>query len=658
MEIWFLLILYSVRKKKQVEVRIFDDKNKIVKEFKAEEWASPTWKLEDYVIQRIGRFGDDIHVILAHKVDGKNIFYKNTLTKDYKAGNKLERLGEYAVEKKRIIFRPFLLLFGEGFAKVGDDNNLQYVASPDESKHLFYHFNQDKERPLVELFCYDSNFQKIYSASHSIPIEKNIEFDYKTALITNNGDVYFNYYNDLKKKQNGSKRQFFLAKVTDNGRNFYKTEFDKKKEHIRIRRGCVLSTDQNSLYQSSVLYTPDKKKEFIGYGMSQYDMRSNKFADQKIAKVDLTLLRKIYKNRRAEKIFKKNIDLSNYLRHVGFYSFSDDSKLLILEEQEARYHQSQKTSQSWYTYLFGNIVLIKFNPNNEYAWSKVIYRKQGFYHERLLPYLGTMSFKLGENVCLIYNDNEKNLRIQGQSGSGSKEDVSSRGAFKKLDAIMRIVKPNGEVVSKTILKGKNEDEVMYTDDYIKIDRNSLMVSASWKKKKKYGLLSIATNSKPSKEAIVDRAQVEGDIESDSSQDSEAVLSEYQNDRSDNSSMNTKTENDHQSEDALSEITNSSPRDTFSDLLLTDNPSDDLLTQDSLDYHTVLLIYSDEKITQHPYLNKFRDIYEKIENNKYYYYIGRFKSKAIAERFIRYLNRQYIQGLYYHMVNNQRVLENY
>lgn len=700
---------------KNLLIKVYDSRYKLIKEIDHKTWENPKWSSKKYMLNNAKVFDGKIYLIVS-KVEKKQLhIYSNLLTSDYKASDELMPITNFGLAKSRTSINPISFIFGLLtfnpllMFDVEDANNyLKYQYSDDHSKHVFYNFSQDKDAEYLEAICFDQNFKQQYISKQKLPKDRKFKNEFIDKIkVSNQGDLIFNYRMITKNGAFNKDGNIVLAKVSNQGQSIQIKKFETYNEAIEVNKLCDFSYDQSSLLAFKNIAPKKGSDKIIGFEMSEISLSNLEPKQNSFNVVDADLIRKMYPNKKAEKVIEKNKGIDDKWNRVNLYTMPDNSQIVILEEhmiKSTTYSRSNGSSTTYYSHFFGDILVLKFNDQRQLEWTKVLYRKQGYYTESTLSYLGTLTYRHGNHLYLIYNDDGKNIQYQGSSGSNSKTDVSRSKNIKKANAVMKIIGVDGTVQSKTIFVGTGNDEIMNTTDIRVLDQDHILLRAHIRKKMKFGILNFSKNSSINQQndtasklsnlnqenvseeedslglkvnellkrfqknpELIDPVQVTSNSEaSDEEVDSlELKVNEVlmklkksnmdledtqENSQSVANEKLEKTEYISQIQyDSLKEAQASSPLneeqiERLKKEIFSDNPND---------YYAIELIRSKSKLSHHELFDKFKNLDVRYENKTYCYFIGNFKSIEISRKFLNYLEKHQIKGTIVHYLYGRR-----
>jgi hypothetical protein len=661
---------------KNVLVKVYDSKNKLIHEIEHKSWENTSWKSSEYNLESFKEFNNELILILSKKENKAVKIYSTVLDKNYKAGKELKLLGEIGLAKSTSSTSFMQILFGiltfNPFLMVDvnpADNGLKYTVSKDRTKHLYYSFTDDKLGKYLEVFCFSDKFNLLYKQKHLLKVYKGKAFVYGEVRILNNGDFLFTY----KGKGEKVKMVYNLVKLYDNGKKNKIKEYDNEEDAIVLDKYASFSEEEDKLFIFNKVAPNKKKNTLSGFVLYEVNLNTLNTKVNNAAPIDEELIYKMYSDKSAGKVkLEKGID--DRWRMIKFICLADNSKVAVLEDMRQKsttYTRANGSVSTHYSFFYGDILVLKFNSENQLDWTKVLYRKQGYYTESTLPYMGTIVFNHGNDLHLIYNDGGKNIQAQGYSGSDSKDKVVKAGNIKKSNAVMKSISADGTVQSKIIFNGIVNDEIMITESFRTLNENTILLMATIRKKMKFGTLvfgegnnkmdnQILENSEMIAKNTGDKELPESSIEDyainkrlDSLRVSRglAPLYRYPEPQRDEHISQESTSPELSQEDIEKEDLVADQRNARLDEL-----KKQISSEDPNDFYTVQILASKEKIEKHEYFEKIKGVTIRNEDGLYKYIVGNFNSEEIAMQLQSYLLKQGVEGFVVHYLNNKRVLD--
>ncbi len=643
-------------KLKNLLVKVYDSKNKLIKEIEHKNWENSAWKSKNYMLNNVIVIDNKIHLILSKFEKKRMYLYRNELTSDYKASPTLISIGDLGLKNNRVD-PSFLtkLMYGRYYS-TDADNFVKFKSSNDHSKHVMYTYTQDKGGQYLEALCFDDKFKLIYKTKNKFPSNKYKDEFMQSLLVANNGDLFFNYKKVMSKKILNYKENYVLAKVSDNGKTFKTKEYKDPNDIVDITKQCKFSADETSF----IVFEKVKSKKggkLLGFNLKEVNLSTLESESHQATKINEEMIKQIYTDKKASKINIEKGIYDNY-KEGSLHTMSDNSKICVLEYHSIAKHTysyrsgNSTVTSTTYNHTFGDLLLLKFNPNNELEWSKIIYRKQII--TTSTEYCKSMiNYQLGNKVYLIYNDNPDNLELQGNSGSESKEKIKKTKNLRNADAVLRSIDFNGVLESMTILKGEESDEILNIHDVRELDRQNVVLTSSKGKKMKLGIMTFH-------KSMENDIKVQPINENLSSENTENTTIDSKQEMIDNSNMNdlekSITQNIIEPSTPAESPIPSSEAYTIQGTKSVEEIQKDIVSDDPENYYTIQILSSKDQINQHEYFEKLKNINVVFENGNYNYFIGNFKSKAVSNKFLSYLKSMNIEGTIVHYINNLRSAE--
>lgn len=493
----------------KIDIKVFDSKGKLIKEIENKEWQNPAWDSKNYYLQDAKVVEDRICLIVLEHKDKKIFIYKNTLTKDYKAGNDLKFIGEVERGKSANSMSFFHVILGiltlnpMVFAMGAEVDPSAYFLtrseSFDKSKYLLSKPYYSKDKKLIyQGICLDSKLNKIYQTNHELAKGEKEGHTQNNFLLTNNGDIIFSHTKVYKKHSDKNKRNITcINRIQDKGKRIIKSEFEgDKAEYCYINSESNLSLDESIITNFHSIAKEKLDTRLDGFSIIQIDANSLKLIKKDDKSIDEQLLSLVYnvKETKKGKIGKKG--MKNNWKHINIHSFSDNSFLVLLQEYDRIVHTTTRSnsngSVSTSTYvelMVGDILMMKYSADRTLEWRKVLYKTLNgseMAEDVLLP----SSYMFNDKVYLIYNDNSSNIALQGASGMGSKTVVKSRNKILKLDGVIKTISSSGEINGKVLLNGAKSDEAMISSNFIKLNNETILLKAFKNKKQRFGIMNL------------------------------------------------------------------------------------------------------------------------------------------------------------------------
>lgn len=168
-------------------------------------------------------------------------------------------------------------------------------------------------------------------------------------------------------------------------------------------------------------------------------------------------------------------------KEVAFYSYDIDELIehkdgsITMIGEQYRYYQTCYTDANGNTrctnhYIYGNIIIVKYNPEGEVAWMELIPKYQhttndgGYYSGYALTKLPDGTFNL------LFNDNPKNSYYEDSGKFYGWKRTSS-----KTDIVLYSVQEEGRIDRYVLLRGDEEEVMSRPQVSVQIDANELVV---------------------------------------------------------------------------------------------------------------------------------------------------------------------------------------
>lgn len=467
---------------KKLKVKRYDKNLNLLETVEQKDWESPNWKAGDYVLDGMMSVGDKIYCILYKKEKKEYLVYKNELTKDLRASDKIEQIGTFKHTAAKI--NGWALAFGYIILTPSSNNAIRYNFSKDKSKVILYnYFDLDKQK-YISISCFDNNFEKLWSKDINLKLHDR-DIEVKNTVISDKGNVYINYEKTTKKGIFGGTLDYenHILQISDNGEKLKNIDLDFDK-NIHVTKLYIDNNEYTHTLNAMGFYSNNKSRATLnGIVNVVIDENTLDLETKNVTKFTEQEYSYFYGKKRAAARSEKDAGLGNSLTLIGQYAMSDGGTIYLSEDfQIVEYNDGKRTT---YRYYYGNILIIKTNPDGEIEWTKSINRSQGPFNVNMLQYLGSYSFVLDDKIYLMYNDDENN--IESQENSGNTKRTKN---IKKAMAVLKIIDTDGNIKSDKILDGKEEDVIFNTSYSLKLNEQQLLLFANKKKLTKVGSLYV------------------------------------------------------------------------------------------------------------------------------------------------------------------------
>jgi hypothetical protein len=481
---------------KKLKVKKYDKNLKLLKTLEQKDWESKSWKANDYVLDGMISVGDKIYCILYKKEKKQYLVYKNELTNDLRASDKIEQIGIFKHTAAKI--DALALAFGTIMITPSNNNAIRYNASNDESKFILYNYFDEDKQKYISISCFDKNFDKIWSKDINLKLNDR-EIDVNNTVISNQGNVYINYEKTTKKGIFGGTLDFEnnILQISNNGENIKNIDLDFS-QTIFPNKVYIDNNEYTETLNVMGLYSNKKSRNKInGIVNVVIDEKTLELKSKNITKFTDEEYKYFFNSdKKAEKKADKDKGFDNNMVVLGQYAMSDGGTIYLTEEYEVTSYTDGR--RTYYEYYYGKILIVKSDEQGNIEWTKVLNRSQGPYRNNALPYMGSYSFVLDDKIYLLFNDSEKNIALQEKNEGTNSKKSKSTGNIKKAMAVLKIIDTDGNIKSDKILDGKEEDVIFNTTYSLKLNEHQLLLFANKKKLTKIGSLFVKELSVPLK----------------------------------------------------------------------------------------------------------------------------------------------------------------
>ncbi len=481
---------------KKLKIKRYDKNLKLLETVEQKDWESSNWKAKDYVLDGMMQVGDKIYCILYKKEKKQYFVFKNELTKDLRASDKIEQIGTFKHTSAKI--DALALAFGTFMLTPSNNNAIRYNFSKDKSKIILYnYFDQDKQK-YVSIACFDNNFDKIWSKDVNLKLNDR-DVDVNNTVISNQGNVYINYEKTTKKGIFGGTLDYenHILQISNNGENIKNINLDFSPT-VHPHKVYIDNNEYTETLNVMGLYSNKKSRTKInGIVNVVIDEKTLELKAKNITKFTDEEYKYFFNSdKKAEKKADKDKGFDNNMVILGQYAMSDGGTLYLTEEYEVTSYTDGR--RTYYEYYYGKILIVKSDEQGNIEWTKVLNRSQGPYRSYALPYMGSYSFMLDDKVYLLFNDSEKNIMLQEKNEGTNSKKSKGTGNIKKAMAVLKVIETDGNIKSDKILDGKEEDVIFNTTYSLKLNEQQLLLFANKKKLTKVGSLFVKELNEPLK----------------------------------------------------------------------------------------------------------------------------------------------------------------
>ena len=437
-----------------------------------------SFKLEfenhDLSYRGIKQMGDDFFLFTTYRDKKLKItyLYSQKLNRKTLAFSKPKELAKSSYGGYRKRQSP-----SYSFVVSADSNYLMFITDLPSNKD---------ESDRFGLIVYDENMREIWSKKSVEVEETEYNFYRYDAQIGNDGKVYL------------------LAKIYDKSRKYKRGEIDYTFEMLVYEE----ETDEperfdvsiEGKFMSDVTFerTDNGDIQVVGFFSDKAGVQSGVFnllidgesytsSNQETTEFPTDFIVQHSSEKEKKKARRKEAKG----KKIAFYSYdidelveNPDGTITMIGEQY-RYYQTCHTdangNQSCTNhYIYGNIIIVKFDENGETEWMELIPKFQhttndgGYYSGYALAQLPNGDLKL------IFNDEPRN-NYYNQNG---KFYTWSRNR-RKTDIIMYDIKTEGRIERYTLFNSSTEDVMSRPKVSVQIDENEIIILGESKKTTKF-----------------------------------------------------------------------------------------------------------------------------------------------------------------------------
>jgi hypothetical protein len=559
------------------------------------------------------------HYLLGNKYDSKsNVFklYAFQLDNNLKSsGNPIELLTFFADKERKI-------------------PKLSFRFSPDKSKLLVYAdlFNKKKEKDEYRMIVFDQNLGILWDKKITMPYNRK-DMIVTAVEINNKSEVFVQYFHIVKKESD-----FKLLVVQNGGEEMHSIDLDKNGKYFTAINSRIGSNGDIIFFG---LYCNKKSRNFHnGFCTITLDYNSNEILSSNFKEFDEALLRNFFKDKKAKRLAKQETGLLTDYKLQNIYPDSKGGFIVLFEDKkvvENIYVSSSGYVKSTTKHDYKDLVTLSFDENYNLKNAETVYKSLmiGYNNNRAAPgsslgdlfsgnamslqtyierFIETSTFFYNDKLYHLFNDHHKN---EDKERYKDKSKVKTTRKLKKANSILAWVE-NGEIQREQVVNGKEEDLVLNTQLATVVDGNKILLYCSnfaTSKREKLGLL-IFDEGNPIVKKIPFNEQFdkkEGMAKS-VAKASPAV---------------PKTEVSNEEAEASNSFFDRKP---------------DIYSKDVLNFYTVEVKSSSTPLSKNDALySDFSQLYEFKSNGMYYYYVGKYKSEEIAQKFQEFLKKNNIES---------------
>lgn len=420
------------------------------------------------------QMGENFYLFTTYRNKKEKITYlysqelnKNSLT--FKEPKELAK-ASYAGYKKRESA-------SYGFTISADTNYLMFITDLPAKKDELDRFG---------LMVFDNEMNEIWSKLNIEVDEKESDFYRYEAQIGNDGKCYL------------------LAKVYDTSRKYKRGEINYTFQMMVYSEDEdepeVFDVTLEGKFMSDVTFdgTKDGNIQVVGFFADKAGLQNGVFnmlidgEDYSVSNVETTEFSTDFivqhsSERQKEKAKRKEAKG----KEIAFYSYdidelveNPDGTITMIGEQY-RFYQTCHTDANGntsctYHYIYGNIIIVKFDEDGETEWMELIPKYQhtvndgGYYSSYAIAQLPN------GNIKLVFNDDPRNNYYE-QNGK-------LYGWYrnkKKTDIIMYDIKTNGHIERFTLFNSSEEEVMSRPKVSVQIDENEIIILGEAKKTTKF-----------------------------------------------------------------------------------------------------------------------------------------------------------------------------
>jgi hypothetical protein len=443
---------------------------------------------EDAYFENPIKLGNELYVIISEvkKKEDKKIVYLSKLTSELQQGE-TTRLGEMPYDKP-------------GLFSLNSETVIDFISSNNKKFNVLYTKYNTKlsESPKYKFFCFDNEAKVLWENDIEIKDIKTMDYSNHSVNIANNGNISICYRQTTSRGMFGGSTDFDLGLivVTDNGSMINKLKVDDLGKYLTQ---FSMDFDEHNNIKCVGFYSNKKGRDNIqGIINKTYDGVTFKETVSKSFNFNKPIYNFYVKSARAEKLAEKDKGLPAKYRIIQVYAMSDGSTNYISEYYDTYTVTMNRTTTTYFQYF--DLIVINVDKNGEFRWFKPILK---FQESSNTFGFGVFTMKKKDHIYIFFNDSKKNIEFQQkQEESGIDEKLKGKyvGNMKNASLVMKELDINGNMNTKIILDGEEQDAIINPNLCYEIpSEEKVIIYGSLRKKEAIGILDItkpgATNEK-------------------------------------------------------------------------------------------------------------------------------------------------------------------
>ncbi len=382
-------------------------------------------------------------VILSSFYNGKDhkeyFFYRFFDGDKMEYSSDLKIMGKVSAKNRRNL--------GDAFVTFSNDSSKIAVSLYNSGR------KKNKERQKVIFSVFNKDLSLLWTGDKALKYRDKM-FIINGSAVDNKGNFYIRGQLWIGK---GNRR---LSSYERHVLIFNKDDDEPEDISVKLNKFTIKYMTLNIAANGDIViagfYTPDLTKGIDGSFYLRLDRKTHEVVSSNYKAFPLNFITQGLEQRTKEKMKKKeekgkNQMLYNYI--LKDIIMRDDGGIILVAEQfyieERTVYTANGGYSTYYTYYYGDIIVVNINNNGIIQWNKKIHK-----YQYTSGSTSRLSYDLGvyDNVIyIIYNDNPANRNL------GTLSKLKAYGARKNSDLILCSIDKEGNIKKHFIFNSKEEN---------------------------------------------------------------------------------------------------------------------------------------------------------------------------------------------------------
>lgn len=391
------------------------------------------------------RYGENLNLLEKYSTDMELIFQKTIFLKNKKAmfenifllNNKIalfysatnnqtfkHQMLALIINNEGIVIDSAKIIDEINFNKLRNKGSFELSSSKDRTKILCYRSEtqQGNENSLLFLTIINNELETIWHKQINIPYDPEI-FNVEKCKVDNNGNVSVLgiVYNDDKKIKQPDRFKYLVLS--------YRYEKDLLNEYLiktenKFLTDVGFSIDNiNSKIVVSGFYSDISSYMVAGTFYFSVDIQKEQASQTTFQRFEKEFVAKLI----GEKSATKGKELSNF--NIDYITLRNDGGAILIAEHfilttftQPFMTQGITNYTTYYSYEYGNIIIVSINPEGNILWKQIIPKEQistndgGYYSSYTMGLLNDkMNFIYNESISRKTNFIQNTINSAGES---------------------------------------------------------------------------------------------------------------------------------------------------------------------------------------------------------------------------------------------------